>query len=145
MSRAHFRHRHVDEAKDEVVAQYLAGETTHTLGKAYGVNQTTIWKRLIDWGVELRSPGGGRRKLGGALFNYGAGGNYLATISRKKRTCYVHRGCWEAYHGAIPKGHVIHHIDRNPLNNEVGNLACMTISEHVSLHRAKQREANDAD
>jgi|WetSurMetagenome_2_1015567.scaffolds.fasta_scaffold1032607_2 hypothetical protein len=47
----------------------------------------------------------------------------------------VHRLIWEAVNGSIPDGHVIHHIDGNPLNNDIANLACMTNAEHVRLHR----------
>lgn len=34
----------------------------------------------------------------------------------------------------IPKGFVVHHIDMNPLNNDISNLALMTVSAHAKLH-----------
>ena len=34
----------------------------------------------------------------------------------------------------IPKGFVIHHIDFNPKNNDISNLALMSISAHAKLH-----------
>lgn len=34
----------------------------------------------------------------------------------------------------IPKGFVIHHIDRNPKNNDIDNLALVTVSGHSKIH-----------
>jgi len=42
---------------------------------------------------------------------------------------------WEQHHGAIPRGHVIHHKDRDTLNDEIGNLQSMTRAEHIEEHR----------
>ena len=41
---------------------------------------------------------------------------------------------WKQTNGPLPKGHVIHHIDFNPLNNNLNNLQCLTIGEHMKLH-----------
>lgn len=54
-----------------------------------------------------------------------------------------HRVVWEAAHGPIPKGYVIHHIDGNGKNNDLSNLRLMTQKEHLSMH-AKAR-ANGTD
>jgi len=34
----------------------------------------------------------------------------------------------------IPKGHVVHHCDANPHNNDLSNLMLMTMSDHAALH-----------
>lgn len=47
---------------------------------------------------------------------------------------YLHRGCYEAYHGEIPKGCHIHHIDGNKLNNNIENLVLMDGGKHTVLH-----------
>lgn len=38
------------------------------------------------------------------------------------------------FNGYLPKGYVVHHVDRNKLNDRLDNLQRMTKSEHVSLH-----------
>lgn len=41
---------------------------------------------------------------------------------------------WEELNGPVPKGRVIHHRDRNSLNDDPKNLQCLTRSEHASEH-----------
>jgi hypothetical protein len=33
---------------------------------------------------------------------------------------------------------IIHHLDQNPRNNEITNLACVTISEHIRWHASRR-------
>ena len=42
---------------------------------------------------------------------------------------------WEQANGKIPKGYVIHHINKNRLDDRLDNLVCLTRSEHINLHR----------
>jgi len=42
---------------------------------------------------------------------------------------------WEEHNGPIPKGHVIHKIDDDPLNDDIGNLSMVTRAEHMVMHR----------
>ena len=42
---------------------------------------------------------------------------------------------WERHNGQLPRGMVIHHKDRNPLNDEPENLQAMTRAEHIEEHR----------
>ena len=44
---------------------------------------------------------------------------------------------WQQHHGKIAKGIVIHHKDRNPLNDNIDNLQAMTRREHIREHRAE--------
>jgi len=44
-----------------------------------------------------------------------------------------------AKHGPIPEGCEVHHLDFDPLNNDPGNLACVTIAEHKEVHREQAR------
>lgn len=69
---------------------------------------------------------------------------YLSNGPRHKRRIRLHRYLWEREHGKISKGYVIHHIDHNRLNNELSNLALLTVHEHRMIHSkeltADQRE-----
>lgn len=47
----------------------------------------------------------------------------------------IHRAVWTYFNGEIPQGNYnIHHIDINPANNNISNLALLTCSEHRKLH-----------
>jgi hypothetical protein len=50
---------------------------------------------------------------------------------------WLHRVIWELHHGMIPPNHVIDHIDRDPTNNQIENLRCVTQVENVHNSRAK--------
>ena len=45
-----------------------------------------------------------------------------------------HRLVYETHNGEIPKGMVIHHIDRNHVNNNIDNLQMMSKHDHDKLH-----------
>ena len=50
-----------------------------------------------------------------------------------------YRKVWEDHHGPIPKdsngvSYEIHHIDGDPSNNSIENLACVSIEEHYNIH-----------
>ena len=46
----------------------------------------------------------------------------------------LHHAVYEYYKGEIPEGMHIHHIDKNPLNNDISNLMLVTPHEHGLLH-----------
>lgn len=46
----------------------------------------------------------------------------------------LHRQKWMDEHGEIPDGHVIHHVDDDPLNNDIENLEAVSRSEHAERH-----------
>lgn len=60
-----------------------------------------------------------------------------------KRRGYLHRYVWERVHGPIPDKHVVHHVDGDPANNDIGNLALMGKSEH-QRHHGLGRRTSDA-
>ena len=119
---------------EEVAKRYRNGETTEDLGPVYGVNRATIWRRLVAVGVKMRRRGGSR---GGPLHMSSHG--YLTTYGRDVKQCRIHRACWEAYHGPIPSGYIVHHINGDRFNNVIENLACMSQSEHTRLHALRRR------
>jgi hypothetical protein len=58
----------------------------------------------------------------------------ISSKKEKNHDKYLHRLIWEETNGEIPEGYIIHHIDGNPLNNDIKNLECMTHSKHTILH-----------
>lgn len=56
----------------------------------------------------------------------------------------LHRYVWEYYNGKIPDGYCIHHIDEDKSHNDIENLACISKSDHATLH-SKERAEFDYD
>lgn len=48
---------------------------------------------------------------------------------------HVHRLEWEKYHGKVPTGAIVHHIDGNKLNWHISNLQLLSRSEHLKHHK----------
>ena len=46
----------------------------------------------------------------------------------------LHREIWKQANGPIPDGYHIHHIDGNSFNNELSNLGCVPVAEHLRHH-----------
>ncbi len=57
-------------------------------------------------------------------------GYYLNSTIRKR----LHRYIWEFYNGKAPKGHHVHHKDRDKSNNDISNLGLLRHGKHVTLH-----------
>ena len=51
---------------------------------------------------------------------------------------------YEQAHGKVTKGNVIHHKDRDSLDDAIGNLQEMTRAEHIEEHRAEHQAAKEA-
>jgi hypothetical protein len=55
----------------------------------------------------------------------------------------IHRKVWENYYGKIPcdefnRTYEIHHIDGNRNNNDIENLKCISIKEHLKIHKEQK-------
>lgn len=48
---------------------------------------------------------------------------------------------WEDANGPVPNGCVIHHDDRDSLNDALGNLICLTRAAHLAEHRNEHASA----
>lgn len=47
---------------------------------------------------------------------------------------WVHRELYEMHNGRIPHGYHVHHIDKNPQNNDLNNLIAIPEEFHNELH-----------
>lgn len=66
----------------------------------------------------------------------------------KKRSNYIDgsgsyghyaRKAWEEYWGEKrPEGYYVHHVDGDRSNNEISNLALVTIANHYRIHALKR-------
>jgi hypothetical protein len=66
---------------------------------------------------------------------------YTPGIADKQRGVRrLHEEIWIDAHGPIPDGCHIHHDDHDPLNNDLGNLVCLTSEEHAAEHEESWSE-----
>lgn len=60
---------------------------------------------------------------------------YVMVTRYQQRPIPLHRLLMEEFLGRkLSKNEHVHHIDENPLNNEIDNLQLMTKAEHISHH-----------
>ncbi len=66
-------------------------------------------------------------------------------LRRYYRKQYYSHIVWNLYNPQDQKikkdGYIIHHIDGNPINNELSNLQCLLESDHLNNHGAAMSEA----
>ena len=67
--------------------------------------------------------------------------------SRSKRYIYetLHRVIWSDVHGKIPYDNIIHHADGNPNNNDISNLVCIPLRDHLSKYHGERKYKNSKD
>ena|SRR3990170_4987373 len=54
--------------------------------------------------------------------------------SAKRPYIAEHRLVWEQAHGSIPRGHVVHHINGDKMDNRLSNLVLLSSSAHRKMH-----------
>ncbi len=76
----------------------------------------------------------------GVTFRLMSSGRYYLSMSTtnegRRRAKGLHVAVWEHDHGCtVPAGHEIHHKDGDPLNNDPGNLECLSVEQHRAIPR----------
>ena len=62
--------------------------------------------------------------------------SYTTKNLQRKNPKGLHVAIWEYVHNQeVPKGYVVHHIDGNTFNNNPQNLECISLREHLELHK----------
>jgi hypothetical protein len=95
-----------------------------------GVRVSNLGNVKIGWWVAFNTvgyfiktgPRAGSKKHVGVTFNIGG----------KKRTIGLHRVIWEAFRGAIPPGQYVLHINDDPHDNRLANLAVGTAKQNAN-------------
>jgi len=89
---------------------------------------------VVFQGVKFRRYPGSKRRSDRVYFTPG--------IADKQRGVKrLHEEIWMAANGPSPEGHHIHHVDHDPLNNDISNLVALTKSEHHTHHGTSEEAA----
>ena len=76
------------------------------------------------------------------------GAEFAENLARMRSICNAngYRLKWTVDNGTIPTGSVIHHVDGDRKNDKIENLACLTRSQHGTLHwRIRNGQAEYGD
>jgi hypothetical protein len=68
-------------------------------------------------------------------FIYTTGKGIYKRINKNGKNLMLHRHIWEQNFGIIPEGHIIHHINKNKLDNRIENLMLLDIKTHNKIHK----------
>ena len=66
--------------------------------------------------------------------------NYFTRSGR-----FYHIDLWAKHNGPVPDGCHIHHKDHNPLNNDIGNLECLSMAKHAAAHPERRERSNSPE
>ena len=109
-----------------------------------GMTPQSVYERFKKSGIKLRpvgeavklsyATGRSQSQKGPANHNWKRGYSidkkgYIQVIINRK-SVPQHRLVWEQHYGAIPKGHVIHHLNGIKTDNRIENLACLSRRFH---------------
>lgn len=111
-------------------AMYQTGKSLEEIGNIYGKSRQAVYDVFRTRGYPLRSKQlKGLQILDGIKFTIMKGGYLRGSVGTRRMT--MQKYVWEKHHGPVPADHVIYHLDRNPANNAIENLAI--------LHKTKQQ------
>ena len=115
---------------EEIVGRYKNGDTLDGLAADYGVGGSTIRRRILEAGHRTK-----RLVMPVAMKD-----GRLNVRDRESKKVLLHRACYEACHGPIPDGFVVHHLNGDNTDNRTENLICLFCGDHTRLHAHIDRE-----
>ena len=131
--------RRVPEVVEQrMLAMYEAGISAPKVAAKYGYGEWVVYRTVRRLGGTIRPAHQGGQWQAGRVWLDASG--HRRTMNRSGKITSVARTCWETLRSPIPHGYVVHHIDNNPLNDGIDNLACLPRGEHSSLHARQRRE-----
>lgn len=98
-------------------------------------NQTSFKKGLIPWNAGIKTGlAPANKREDGSIGKHGEGYRY---IKMRGKWTLEHDFIWlrDGEWGFIPEGYVIHHLNRDKLDNRIENLCCIPRDFHMDIHR----------
>lgn len=120
---------------DEAIAKYelyKQGMSLEQVAKHFNCSRQSVFELLKARGYKLRK----LKTLEFIEFNNKKytkryDGYYKCTSGSRN---LLHYDVWVFHNGKVPKGHDIHHKDKDLDNNEISNLEMLHKSEHGKMH-----------
>lgn len=109
-------------------AMYQLPMSLERVGAAYRRTRQAVYDVFRSRGYKLRTKElAGLTIIDGHKFTLTKGGYLRGTVAGRRTT--AQRYAWEKRNGAVPQGFVIHHVDGDKLNNDVGNLELVAMAD----------------
>jgi hypothetical protein len=129
----------------EIIAFYLQGNSQLKTGKKFGVTQSGIAyvlkKNKILTNTYIRTGKNNPKWRGGVIYDHGRKLVYTPNHPKPDHSgiyCYEYRLIMEKKLGRYLLGNeIVHHINGDDTDNRIENLAVMTQSNHIAIHRRR--------
>lgn len=116
---------------------YLSGLSLSQVAHVLKVTRQCVYKAFKKRNFQLRTVHRNKTiEYDGKLFSQNKSGYYALTSNDR---CLLHRYVWEKEIGPIPPGFDIHHKNLDKSDNSIGNLECLSKSNHTRIHHKMAR------
>lgn len=99
------------------------------------------WKVDVFGGVNYAAKNISAGDVAGNFHSNPKKTNFQTCVKLKNKTYKLQRVIWELVNGAIPEGYVIDHLNGNPWDNRIVNLACKTKAANC---RNRKKNSNNS-
>jgi len=116
--------------KEVLMQEYVNdGDSMKVIAERYGCSESHIRTKLIKHDIEIREQYGRNGLINGESDEW---------YRRKSHEVYE-----EFWREPVRNGYLLHHIDRNPRNFEITNLALVTYSFHSKTHGVGKKKKQE--